>query len=201
MPGRSAAKSKPLFRSVHFAPLLLAALLVAIYSLGEGVASWLHYDRAQILSGQLWRAISCHFVHANLVHLCLNITGIIMTWFLWHAWFSPRYFVYGILFCAAGTGAGLLLFNPELDYYHGFSGVLHGLFAIGALAAARDRDWLGYLFGFLLVIKLLTEYLSGTAIIGTEFLRGPVITDAHLWGALTGLVVGSFMSFRRRAVI
>jgi rhomboid family GlyGly-CTERM serine protease len=79
-----------------------------------------------------------------------------------------------------------LLFDPGLDWYVGLSGVLHGLFAAGALRHWRERPAAAALMLAVLAGKLLWEQLLGPLPGTSSVAGGPVIVDAHLFGALGG---------------
>ncbi|HRP88091.1 MAG TPA: hypothetical protein PLS34_11320, partial [Gammaproteobacteria bacterium] len=86
----------------------------------------------------------------------------------------------------SNVDAGLLLFSPAVHWYAGFSGVLHGLLAAGAIVGlGRTPAMAGLLLGGL-VLKLVLEQL-GLGTTGTAQLIGAsVVVDAHLYGALAG---------------
>jgi len=88
------------------------------------------------------------------------------------------------------VGATIHLLNPEVQRYVGLSGVLHGLFVTGALSeTACDRRWgLGLLAA--VGAKLAYEQLFGPLPGSEAGAGGPVLVDAHLYGALGGIPLG-----------
>src|SRR3979490_456227 len=92
----------------------------------------LEYRRA-LLATEPWRLVTGHLVHANWRHAILNAL----------AWFAtPRVFAYELappspawLLAASALGASLLLWlaAPQVAWYRGLSGALHGLFAAAAV--------------------------------------------------------------------
>jgi len=84
------------------------------------------------------------------------------------------------------VGGGLYWFNPELIWYVGLSGVLHGLFIAGGWQEYKHYGKSGALLLALIVAKLIWEQNMG-AMPGSEAVSGGrVMVDAHLYGALSG---------------
>lgn len=183
----AALPPKGLLRS-HALPLVLALLATLFALLGDSASHWLRYDRTAILDGQWWRLISGNLVHLGWPHLLLNLAGLILVWLLFRHTISTRNWIIVTTLSAVAVGGGLLMFDPALEWYVGLSGVLHGLFAAGlvaALCAGSRADWLLLiLFGAKLAWEQLVGTMPGTA----ELAGGNVIVDAHLYGAIGGAV-------------
>lgn len=174
------------FLRTHALPLSLVALSTLFALLGNSTTQWLRYDRDAILHGQWWRIISGNIVHLGWPHLLLNLAGLILVWLLFRHTLSTRSWIFVTLASAASVGVGLLLFDPQLQWYVGLSGVLHGLFAAGlvtALYAGNRGDWWLLL---LFVAKITWEQLVGTMPGSAEIAGGTVIVNAHLYGAIGG---------------
>jgi rhomboid family GlyGly-CTERM serine protease len=176
------------FLRTHALPLSLVALSTLFALLGDRATQWLRYDRDAILHGQWWRIISGNIVHLGWPHLLLNLAGLILVWLLFRHTLSTRNWIFVTLASAAAVGVGLLLFDPELQWYVGLSGVLHGLFAAGlvtSLYAGNRGDWWLLL---LFVAKITWEQLVGTMPGSAEVAGGTVIVNAHLYGAIGGAI-------------
>src|SRR5262245_43763138 len=100
----------------------------------------LAYDREAIHAGAYHLMLTGHLVHLNVMHLVLNLLGLalVLTLFdrivVWWEW---------LLIVVAGSVAismALYILEPQVERYVGLSGVIHGLFAAGALALARTRE-------------------------------------------------------------
>jgi rhomboid family GlyGly-CTERM serine protease len=96
-----------------------------------------------------------------------------------------------MLVAAAAASAGLLLLSPEIAWYVGLSGVLHGMLAAGAIASLKARPMLGWALLALLAGKLLLEWQAGGDSAVSSLVGGAVITDAHLYGAAAGVICGA----------
>src|SRR5688500_20235213 len=62
---------------------------------------------------------------------------------------------------AAAIDLGLYALEPQVLWYVGLSGVLHGYVAAGALALLVRRDTLGVVLAIGLAAKLLFEQIAG----------------------------------------
>lgn len=171
-------------------PAAIAVIALAVMAGGLLPMLSLRYERDGILSGEVWRLLTGHLVHLTWGHFALNVGGLVLIWLLFGARLSPARWLIVLLASALGVSTGLLVAHPELNWYVGLSGVLHGMFvagALGGLYAGYRAEWL--LLG-LLALKLAWEQLAGP-LPGTEELAGGlVIVDAHLYGALSGLAAG-----------
>jgi rhomboid family GlyGly-CTERM serine protease len=89
------------------------------------------------------------------------------------------------------AGLGFLLLQPELEWYVGLSGVLHGCMAAGLVAwLARGGDVLTWIVAALFAAKLAWEHLAGPLPFSGGSLSVPVVLEAHTWGAFGGLLAG-----------
>lgn len=171
----------------------------------EGLALF-RYDRVAISSGQEWRLVTGHLVHLNTFHLFLNLAGLfLLTELLW----GDLPVLHGAgLFVASSAGISILLWqlHPELDWYAGLSGTLHALWAgcviFGLLQSIHGQQLLSTdqrthfstnklasLVGMLLLImKLGIEWRYGPSDRTEQIIGAPVVTAAHLYGALIGTV-------------
>lgn len=176
-------------------PPLLTVLLFAVAA-GLFPDLW-PYRRQALLDGEVWRLLSAHFAHLGWTHALLNALGVLLVWLLFEPWWSPSRWWSAVLVVGTLTGVGLLALNPQLAWYVGFSGVLHGLFVTGALSAwQRSRDRLSLLVLLVVAAKLAWEQWSGGAGFSARLVGAPVVTDAHLYGALSGLFLGLILLFR-----
>jgi hypothetical protein len=73
-----------------------------------------------------------------------------------------------------------------VQWYAGISGLLHGVWAAGAVQAARRRELAGWLLLLALAFKLWREYQLGAGVLVAAL---PVVTEAHRYGAFGALLV------------
>ncbi len=180
------AKFRAAAASRRLAALALVAALLALASLaGPAVVAALRYERAAVAGGQWWRLLSCHLVHFDARHLALNLAGLGLLWWLYVADARPWRWLVVALAAAGAVGGGLYLFAPEVRWYLGLSGVLHGLWAAAALFAWGRWRLEALVTGALLAAKLAAEQWLGP-LSGAPDPALPVITLAHLYGAAGG---------------
>jgi len=160
-------------------------LLLALCALGDQGREVLDYQRGAIAHQQWWRLISAHLVHLGWRHALLNDVGLALLWMLFAREFAPRRWLWIVLLAAASIDAGLWFLRPQVDWYLGASGVLHGAWAAGACAMYRRGDGFGAALLLLLIAKLVYEQNSGASLFEGDL---PLVSAAHLFGALGGLI-------------
>lgn len=180
-------------------PLALVALLVLVHWLGGDALEALRYQRDAVLAGEAWRLASGHLVHADAVHLGWNVLGVAIVGFLFGGDFSGRQWLLILLASTAATDLGFLVLLPQLDWYVGFSGVLHGLMAAGLVAWLRtSRDAVTWIVAALFVAKLAWEHHAGALPFTAASLALPVVHEAHTYGAIGGALAGLWCTRRPR---
>lgn len=179
-------------------PLAVFAIGALLATLGEAGRVALSYDRAAIAAGDVWRLVSGHLVHLGWAHFLLNGAGILLVWLLVGQVYSVRQWLIVMVATIVGIDLGFWFLYPALGNYVGLSGVLHGLLVAGLIAElpARRADTRLLLIGVLL--KLIYEQFAGPIPGSESTAGGNVIVDAHLYGAVSGAVVGALMLIRVR---
>jgi rhomboid family GlyGly-CTERM serine protease len=169
-----------------------AVLLLQAADLGSA----LEYRRT-LLAAEPWRLLTGHLVHANWRHAALNA----LAWFalarLYAAELAPARQAALLVACALATSLLLWLAAPQVTWYRGLSGALHGLCAAGAVlwlaqpakpGLERKRLWPWLLLAAVWV-KVLVEQLAGALITSENWLGVEVVTQSHLFGAGAGTVI------------
>ncbi|MDT8384608.1 MAG: rhombosortase [Gammaproteobacteria bacterium] len=174
-------------------PLTLALCMTLVALGGSELSALLRFEREAILHGQLWRLFSGHLTHLGWSHLWLNIAGLALIWGLVGRCFSLRQWLSISAGLALGIGLGLLVFNPQLAWYVGLSGVLHGMLVAGGIAEVRAGRGSSYVLLILVGAKLVWEQVAGPLPGSTAGAGGAVIVDAHLYGALCGIMFGGIL--------
>ena len=158
------------------------------------------YHRVKVAAGEYWRLVSGHFVHTTTMHLLLNLAA---WWLIWgYGRAVCNNWTWGVLLlcCALGTSAGLFVFQPELIWYTGISGVLHGLFiAVAVLRLSVERhDYSAWFIFAVTVVKLGYEHFQGPTSMTATFVGVRVISEAHWYGAVSGALTVAAISAVRR---
>lgn len=168
----------------------MGVILVCVIIQGLGWVEDLRYERAMLLDGEIWRLVTGNLTHLGWSHLALNGAGLIMIWLFFENEFSAPQWLLLLLACGLGVTVGLFWLNPQLVWYVGLSGLLHGLFIAGAIQTFRAEPLFSsvMLGGF--AAKLTYEQFRGALPSTAELSGGPVVVDAHLYGAIAGLIAG-----------
>ncbi len=183
------------FDGAYGVALLAACALLALVELGgDASREALAYDRGAIAAGAAWRLLTAHFVHLDPGHAMLNSFGVVLMWALFARDFSAGRWLAIYLFSGLVIGAGLWFRNPQVEWYVGASGALHGVMTAGTLAHLRRGDLDGWLLALIIVAKLSYEQYAGSMPFSES---GETIIDAHLYGAVGGLVLATFLKSRR----
>ena len=173
----------------HLLPTALAILFIAL-ALHPALTPLLRWQRDALAHGEWYRLLSAHFVHANLRHAAANALALLTIWVLFESAVTLWVWVLSILLCALAISA--LLFATDVAWYVGFSGVLHGMLV---LALCRDRRLQIALRAVLLgavAAKIGAERLLGTD--SGHWFHIVVISQAHLFGALTGAAIAAVLT-------
>ena len=181
------------FSKQHFQVVLLIAILSVIaffgeYFLGELFTETLVYQRQLITEGEIWRLITGHILHTNGYHLLLNLSALFMLWALHGHFYQIKSYIALFLFCSVFTSIGIYYFDPSLLQYVGLSGVLHGIFVFGAIMDIKAKDKTGYLLFLGVWLKVAHEQFYGASADVSNLIEASIAINAHLWGALDGLL-------------
>lgn len=159
---------------------VLSALCLSLMAWAPAADS-LMWDRGALGHGQFWRGMTAHLVHLNMMHCLKNLLGLLLICeYLWH---ELRLFDVCVLTLWTAAGVSLMLWwlVPDVGWYLGLSGVLHGLWAGSALVwLLRAGALVPAVALALLVIKLSMPVAAVGAL--------PVVSVAHGYGALCGVL-------------
>jgi rhomboid family GlyGly-CTERM serine protease len=170
------------------------AILLALG--GEPWRALFEYRDEALQTSEYWRFLTGHFVHGNVHHLLLNLLGVLLMAVLFPTHFTPRQWVSVALGGIMAIDLGLWWRHPEISWYFGLSGVLHGVLGAGIFGWWRDEPWvLALTVTAIAVIKVALEQLVFTPGVAADI---PVVIDAHLYGLLGGGAVGALICYGQR---
>jgi len=148
-------------------------------------------DRDAVLGGQLWRLWSGHWVHLDLRHAAINLVALALLALIAVRMQQLRPLLDASLLMMPLSAAALLLAVPDLQWYAGLSGLLHGW---AAWLLLRQGGRVALAGAALLAGKLVWEQVAPVADDATF----QVIHAAHLAGALVGAALALPGALRRR---
>ena len=176
----------------------VAALCLLLGLGGDSARELLRYEREAIVAGQIWRLLTAHLVHLGWPHLWLNVIAVLILGNLFADVLERSDWWLGLLVSALAIDGGLLLMDRSVQWYVGLSGVLHGIMLLGGLRLlpAHTLLGLGLLAG--VIAKLLWEQWQGPLPFTQAAAAGPVLVNAHLFGAVGGLISFGAAWIKRR---
>lgn len=156
---------------------------------GQMFGAW---NSAEILCGQLWRTVLATFVHFGLVHIALNMFGLLQLGQLIEEWYGPR-LLFGIVILLGFLGNGMAalarpLFGEPTPQVlmitsGGGSTVIFGLIGLIAVVGRRSRSRMGHYLYKQMIGLLAFNFMIGLTI--------PQIDNyAHAGGAVAGAMIG-----------
>lgn len=167
--------------------IIVPVAMIIIFQWGHA----LRYQPTNLNIDTWWSFITGHFVHLNISHGILNLIAWCLIWLYARGTVTPLLWLISIIVCTLGTSLGLLWISEAISWYVGLSGMLHGLLFIALYQLIRQhtQDITLYLVTIVLIFKLIYENQYGP-VPGTAALAGGnVISDAHLYGAISGALV------------
>jgi rhomboid family GlyGly-CTERM serine protease len=179
--------------------LAIVVVCVVLAAGGEELRDLGRYQRDAVETGEWWRFVSGHLVHLGLGHLWPNVAALVVVGALFEGLFRNGDWLRLTTASAAAIDAGLYFLDPDVFWYVGLSGVLHGHVAAGALALLLERQALGAVLAVGLGAKLLYEQVAGPVPFTASSVGGPVVVAAHLYGACGGLLAEAAVRAVRRA--
>ncbi|WP_420429730.1 rhombosortase [Algiphilus sp.] len=148
-----------------------------------------YHRQKMIEQAQWWRMWSGHLVHWTPYHFALNALGLLVWVLLCPRRWTLTQWIVILAWLGGGVSLWLLLVQPDMIRYAGFSGVLHGLFLMGLVPQAARRDRIALLCLLYLVVKIIWEQALGVPLSDAERIGAAVATDAHLAGVLAAVML------------
>jgi rhomboid family GlyGly-CTERM serine protease len=170
---------------------LLSLLVVLLECGGDTVRSWCRYDRIAILQGEYWRLVTGHLVHDSWSHVIENLAGVGLVAALFPNDYSLRQWLLVGLASLLCIDIAFVCCEPQLEWYVGLSGVLHGLLAAGTVAWWRfEANVLALILTGIFLGKMAYEQIFGALPSASDM---AVVSEAHVYGAVGGLVAAALL--------
>lgn len=166
---------------------------IAQLSLMFGV-DWMQYSRSDISDGQWWRFFTGNIVHLTWRHLMMNVLALIAIVVLYPKCLKLTEMVLVLVICCCIVTTGMWIFSPDIQWYVGLSGSLHGvLVTLIIVDYLSHKHWLNLLLLCALSAKLIWEGIMGPLPGSESAAGGPVVVQAHLYGFIGGLLISAYI--------
>ncbi len=151
----------------------------------------LQFSREGLLQGEWWRLLTAHLIHLNSLHGLLNLSVFVVLIYALGTQLSLLRWLFSVGVLCLCISLGLFYFSPDVEWYVGFSGVLHGLLVLGlTFGVFNNHDMYQGVALLLLLIKIVHEQLPGFDVLHlSDWIDGAVVVDAHLYGVVIGAVL------------
>jgi len=180
------------------AALSLAAAVLLLHLCNPEYTKWLEFDRDAIYQGQWWRIMTGHFLHTNTWHLVMNLGGLALIMLLHGMYYRPLQLGLHLLLGCSLIGLALLFWSPQISIYVGLSGWLHALLVSGCCVDIQRQWSSGWLILAAVFGKVGWEQWQGASQDVVTLIGAEVAIDAHLYGAVIGLLLYATLLFIRR---
>lgn len=169
--------------------LAFAALMLILTAFHNTIFPALSLERSAVFSGEYWRLLTGNFVHFGWAHTLMNVAAFLLCSIALLDKLSIAKYCALLIWCCLIVGGGIFHLNLEYGTYAGLSGAIHGLIVAGLLLSKQHPLWIRVIALGLLVAKLVQEQSPNyTATDLQTLVPVPVAVDAHLYGAIAGLV-------------
>jgi rhomboid family GlyGly-CTERM serine protease len=139
-------------------------------------------------------------VHLGTGHTILNVSALgILVWLFDEVLDNTDWAVVMVT-SALSIDAGLYWFASDVVWYVGLSGVLHGVMIAGSLKLLAARAPIGLLLLLVTLGKIAWEQWGGPVPYSELTSGGPVVVEAHLFGAVGGAAGLALLMLVRRAL-
>jgi rhomboid family GlyGly-CTERM serine protease len=179
---------------------LMAAFAAVAAAAIPGSSRWLIYNRTEILSGEVWRLYTGHWVHFSSRHLICDLLPVCVSGWIAESLALP---FLGWLWLLAPwlIGLALLAFEPGISECGGLSGLAVTLVIYVAITGWNARGawrWICRAALIATMAKLACECVTGRSVFDTfDGLPVVVSTTAHVTGAACGCLL--YIAARWRA--
>lgn len=168
--------------------LILSIVVFLSQFLGDQAMAQLQYQRLAISDNGFYRILTAHIVHANHLHSLINLAGLICLGLLSTYHMSAKDWWLGLLVSALFVSGGLFVFDPDLQWYRGLSGVLHGIAVLLVLKARQLAGFIRVIIFIAIAVKIVLEQMHTGLWQSEQLIGAPVVADAHLYGVVAGVV-------------
>lgn len=175
---------------VRYIPWVFIGVILLGGLLPESVCGLLDFNIQLIKQGEYWRMFTGQWVHFGFNHSLMNALGLAIVQYSFLDALSLRGWAIVQTAVLSAVAFGLLLFNPEIGVYRGYSGAFIGVLCFSLLHFWSRAPLVALIFFGGLTAKIVMEHLPNYDINYLQSLIGvAVAVDAHLYGFIMGIVL------------
>lgn len=174
-------------RATPATSILIALILVAfgLEFLGLPLYQWFANYGPNVWRGEVWRLVTCMFLHAGLLHLIVNLIAMVQLCRYYELMFGTRRFT--ILYFATGIVASVASASWNHVPSVGASGAIFGILGAMITSIRRSPRWRNDPVGRSIVSQGVFLIIVNLVITWTV----PQIDKAgHVGGLVAGLILG-----------
>jgi rhomboid family GlyGly-CTERM serine protease len=169
----------------------IVSAIVIFAAASDTLFPLLSLEYTHLERGELWRLFTGNFVHFGWPHTLMNLAAFFLCALALLNSFPARQLMGLIVFCCLSVGLGVYYFNPEYGTYAGLSGAIHGFIVAGLMRNKHHPYWVNIFLVGLVFVKIIYEHQPNYQATQLQTLIPvPVAYDAHMYGAIAGLVYG-----------
>jgi rhomboid protease GluP len=155
---------------------------------GSDLFDWGANYRPAVTDGQWWRLISSMFLHGGLMHLLMNMYGLIFVGIFLEPIIGKLKYSMAYMFCGVLASVASMWWHPATVAV-GASGAIFGLYGVlTALLTTKKADASSK--RFLLINNAI--FIGINLLLG---IRGGIDNAAHIGGLLSGIIAGYVLYF------
>lgn len=182
----------------YLGPLIIGFVSIIAFVFEPMSSAYFILERSWWSQGHYYQLVTGHFLHTNFIHMLFNLLGLALLWALHGDDYDTfPYLIKFIVVCIL-ISICMYVFSPDIVWYVGLSGAIHGVFAWGCVKDLENKRVSGWLLIIGLAIKVGNEQINGAGTFMPELIDASVAVDSHLYGALGGLLIGVFSVLRRK---
>jgi len=184
-----------------FTPLLILAnilVFVSMVLLGmdvftpsiEFLVQWGGNIRFLTMNGELWRLLTCTFVHFGIIHLVFNMLALLYVGSLLEKTIGKSKFIFAYLICGIIASISSLIVHENLVSV-GASGAIFGIFGVLLSLLIFKKHVFPNISALRLFLYVFVFVLYNVL---TGFGKSGIDNAAHVGGLFTGITIGIFYS-------
>ncbi|MBF7072766.1 rhombosortase [Glaciecola sp. MH2013] len=179
-------------------PLIVCIVSITAFFFEPLSSEYFALERSWLSSGHYYQILTGHFLHTNTTHLLFNLFGVVLLWLLHGDDYRAASYLAKFSLICLSLSLLLYFFSPDIEWYVGLSGAIHGVFAWGCIQDIENKMKTGWLLLLGLLIKVLSEQTYGAGTLMQELIEANVAVDSHMFGSILGIIVGICSVFLHR---